>query len=101
MITLEKVRERKLKKQVEKLGGLCLKFVSPGTTGVPDRKILMPFGLEYFVELKKDGETLSPRQVFMKKQFEKRGTKVYVVDSNHAYTKFIEKIIKDQKNYEV
>lgn len=31
--------ERHLVEGVKKLGGMCLKFVSPSTPGVPDRQI--------------------------------------------------------------
>ena len=34
--------ERRLVDGVKKLGGMCLKFVSPGTPGVPDRLIITP-----------------------------------------------------------
>ena len=33
--------ERKLVKAVKDLGGLCLKFTSPGFTGVPDRILIL------------------------------------------------------------
>ena len=43
--------ERKLVDAVKAKGGICWKFVSPGTAGVPDRIILMPNGRIAFVEL--------------------------------------------------
>lgn len=49
---LEKEIEQKLVKHVEKLGGLCWKFTSPGTVGVPDRIIIMPENKIIFAELK-------------------------------------------------
>ena len=48
----EKDVERKLKKRVESMGCKCLKFESPGFTGVPDRLILLPGGRVAFAELK-------------------------------------------------
>ena len=33
--------ERRLVEGVKRLGGMCLKFVSPGTLGVPDRIIII------------------------------------------------------------
>ena len=51
--TLEKDIERKLRKMVESHGGLCLKWVCPGWSGVPDRIILLPGGLVMFVETKR------------------------------------------------
>ena len=53
MTTLEKEIERKLRLMVTKHGGMCLKWVCPGWSGVPDRIVLMPGGRVYFVELKR------------------------------------------------
>lgn len=50
----EKDIERFLVNGVKKLGGVAYKFVSPGNAGVPDRLIVMPGGMVYFVELKTD-----------------------------------------------
>ena len=36
--------ERHLVEGVKKLGGMCVKFVSPGTPGVPDRLIITATG---------------------------------------------------------
>lgn len=60
----ERSVEEKLSRYIKDRGGLCLKWVSPGYTGVPDRIILMPGGRVIFAEVKrpdlKDGRT--PRQ---------------------------------------
>lgn len=61
MDILEKELERKLVREVTRLGGWALKFVSPGQAGVPDRILLFP-GVVYFVELKAPGRTLRPLQ---------------------------------------
>lgn len=52
---LESGLESKLRKAVKARGGLCLKWVSPGFTGVPDRIIFMPGAKILFVELKRPG----------------------------------------------
>ena len=39
---LERTIENKLKKQIEKRGGIFFKFVSPGNKGVPDRIAILP-----------------------------------------------------------
>lgn len=49
---LEKDIEDWLSKQVEKIGGLAFKFISPGNPGVPDRIYIFPGGGIWFVELK-------------------------------------------------
>mgnify|MGYP002750418290 CR=1 FL=1 len=48
----ENVIERALREDIKKKGGWCLKFVSPGTAGVPDRICLLPGGVIAFVEVK-------------------------------------------------
>lgn len=53
MATLERDIERKLRLLVAKHGGLCLKWVCPGWSGVPDRIILLPGGRIHFVETKR------------------------------------------------
>lgn len=53
MTQLEKDLEAKLRKEIQKRGGLCLKWVCPGWSGVPDRIILMPGARVYFVEMKR------------------------------------------------
>ena len=53
MTTLEKEIEEKLRRMVEKRRGLCLKWVCPGWSGVPDRIVLLPGGRVIFVELKR------------------------------------------------
>lgn len=57
MTQIEKDIETKLIRLVAAHGGLCLKWVCPGWSGVPDRIILLPGGRIIFVETKrpKDG----------------------------------------------
>ena len=81
----EKDIERKLKAKAEARGWLCLKFESPGFTGVPDRIILIPGGAVVFVELKAPGKKERPRQRYVQDQFRSFGfTVVSSVDSNEA-----------------
>ena len=80
---LEKEIERKLKKRIEAMGCLCLKFESPGFTGVPDRIILVPGGEAIFVVTKAPGEKERPRQEYVHRQFRKLGfTVIGSVDSD-------------------
>ena len=53
MTQLEKDIEKKLRQMVERHGGLCLKWVCPGWSGVPDRIILLPGGRIMFAETKR------------------------------------------------
>jgi len=58
----ESTIERHLRVQVEKHGGLCWKFTSPGLRGVPDRVVVPKDGQMFFVETKAPGGVLSPAQ---------------------------------------
>lgn len=53
MTKLEKEIEKKLVDAVEAKGGKCIKWTSPGTTGLPDRIVLLPGGRVAFAELKR------------------------------------------------
>lgn len=68
-----------LRKQVEKLGGKAMKFVSPGNNGVPDRIAILPGGQVWFIELKKKGEEPTELQKWQHKQLRKLGCNVAVV----------------------
>lgn len=81
---LESYYENKLRKSVQQLGhGVrCLKFESPGFTGVPDRMILLPGAKVIFVELKQPGKTERKRQLYVHGLLRKLGFEVYAtVDS--------------------
>ena len=73
--------ERRLAVSVKKLGGMAVKFVSPGLDGVPDRIILLPGRKIAFVELKAPGKKTRPLQEKRKRQLEGLGFPVYVIDS--------------------
>ena len=60
----EKIIEEKLTKAVKQNSGVCWKFTSPGTAGVPDRIVLMPGGRIAFVEVKAPGEKPRPLSIF-------------------------------------
>lgn len=79
---LEREIESKLRDPIRQVGGLCLKLVCPGFTGVPDRLILLPGGRVVFVETKQPGKTERPRQVYVQGIFRKLGFTVFsAVDS--------------------
>lgn len=73
--------ERRLKIEIEKNGGWCLKFVSPGIAGVPDRICLLPGGKIIFVELKAPGKKLRPLQIRICEKIKKLGFRVEIIDS--------------------
>lgn len=73
--------EKKLKDRVEAIGGKCMKFVSPGMSGVPDRICLFPGGRVIFIETKAPGGRLRPLQRKRHQELRKLGFKVLVIDS--------------------
>lgn len=85
---LERALERYLVERVRHKGGLCWKFVSPGTAGVPDRIVLMD-GRAIFVELKQQGERPRPLQKKRHRELERLGFAVYVIDSKDQVDRFI------------
>lgn len=76
---LESEVEKKLVQGVKKMGGLCLKWVSPGFAGVPDRIVILPGGTVFFVELKQDRGRLSPRQKVVHKKLKELGISVITI----------------------
>ena len=72
----EKNIESRLVAEVRRRGGLAPNFVSPGLNGVPDRLLLLPGGKFAFAELKAPG----PLQALRKRQLEKLGFRVFVID---------------------
>lgn len=71
--------ERCLVEGVKRLGGMCLKFVSPGTLGVPDRIIITAKGRVIFVELKAETGRLTKIQRYVIGEMQKRGADARVV----------------------
>ena len=58
----EKEIEQKFTLMVKQAGGMALKFVSPGMSGMPDRIVLLPGGYMAFVEVKSPGKAPRPLQ---------------------------------------
>lgn len=88
----EAVIEKRLKKEIEKIGGKALKFVSPGVTGVPDRIVLLPLGKIIFIELKAPGEKPSPIQEYRAKEYRRLGFRVECIDSVEKIMELIKEV---------
>lgn len=80
----EKILEKRLKSEVEKLGGLCLKYHNSFDTSYPDRIVLMPGGKTVWIEIKSSGEKLEKLQEFRIRSMEALGHRTEVIDT---YTK--------------
>ena len=94
----EKEVEQKLVEEVKKRGGLCLKFVSPGMSGVPDRLILLPKGKIGFAETKAPGKKERPLQKAVMRKIEGLGFPVFVVDRKEGIGRMLDEIEKAEKN---
>lgn len=81
--------EKHLKREVEKMGGLCLKFVSPGNKGVPDRIVILPNGQTIYVELKNETGRLSALQVRMQTVLKNLNCRTYVLTSIQEVDKLV------------
>jgi hypothetical protein len=88
----ERQIEKRLKMEIERLGGRAYKFVSPGMSGVPDRFIALPGGKAFFVELKCPGEKPRPLQQKRAKELRNLGFEVYCLDSIEAVQTFVKAV---------
>ena len=88
----EKQIEKRLITGIRTFGGLCLKFESPGLAGVPDRIVILPRGLIYFVELKTDTGRLSPMQRKVNNLLHALGVKVRVLYGADEVDEFLEEV---------
>lgn len=94
---LEKEIESKLRKNIKALkhGALCLKFESPGFTGVPDRIILLPGAKVIFAETKKPGKTERARQKYVQQLFRDLGFEVFSTVDSPGYVEEITERCKE------
>lgn len=76
----EKAIEQALVREVKRRGGLCLKWVSPGFDGVPDRLVFLPHRKFGLVEVKAPGEKPRPLQVSRHRLLERLGFHTYILD---------------------
>lgn len=93
-MTLEKDIENRLRGIVRAHGGKCMKWVSPGNSGVPDRIVLLPGGRIIFVETKRPkGGRVSGLQRFWNRVLRDLGfTAVFIFDQDdlEAFKKTLE-----------
>lgn len=76
----EKTIEHKLTIAAKNMGGITVKFVSPGFDGMPDRIVLLPGGHMGFVEVKSMGCKPRPLQLARHELLQRLGFKVYMLD---------------------
>jgi len=87
--------ERYFRRRVEAIGGLCLKFESPGESGVPDRLIMLHSGRAAFAELKAPGKRERALQEWQQARFRALGFRVYsAVDSMDRAAEVVEDLVR-------
>ena len=88
----EKTIEHKLTIAAKNMGGIALKFVSPGFDGMPDRIVLLPGGHIGFVEVKAPGEKPRPLQLSRHGLLRRLGFKVFVLDNEQQIGGILDEI---------
>ena len=90
----EKAIEQKLVRAVKKVGGIAVKFTSPGFDGMPDRLVILPISHIAFVEVKAPG--LKPRRLQLKRHelLRRLGFRVYVLDDEGQISKLIDEMMR-------
>lgn len=88
----ESVIEARLRDGVKAMGGICWKFVSPGTTGVPDRIIILPGGRIIFVELKADTGRTSDIQQYRINELRRIGADVRILKGLSQVKAFLKEV---------
>ena len=88
----EKTIEKKLVKTAKDMGGVALKFMSPGFDGMPDRIVLLPGGRMGFIEVKVPGKAPRPLQEARHRMLRMLGYRVYVLDRAEQIIQILEDI---------
>lgn len=86
---MEKIVEKYLVNEIERLGGLCVKFPPLFFRGFPDRIVLLPGAVIAFVETKDTGKKPRPIQERVHAKLRKLGFRVEVIDSKEGVDNFI------------
>lgn len=87
--SMEKTIEKYLVNEVERLGGLCVKFPPLFFRGFPDRIVLLPGAAIVFVETKATGEKPRLIQTRVHDKLRRLGFRVEVIDSKEGVDDFI------------
>ena len=82
LMTPEGKIQKYAKERFEALGGLVRKLSYENRVGAPDLLVILPNGIIWFVEVKKDENTKpDPHQLREHERMRKRGANVFVVGS--------------------
>mgnify|MGYP003647341831 CR=1 FL=1 len=92
MLESEKANEKLLNEEVKKLGGWAIKLSAAFISGLPDRLILLPGGILYFVEMKSERKKPSAIQKIIHRKLAGLGFTVEVIDTKEKVLNFIDLI---------
>ena len=97
----EKTVENHLRQKIEKNGGVCLKFVCPGSRGVPDRICMFPNHVIAFVEVKAPDKEVKKGglQEFWQKRFKELGFEAVVVHDKREAEVLANRLAFKSKTY--
>lgn len=84
--------EEYLVRCVGSIGGMALKFTSPGLRGVPDRLVILPGNRFYFVELKKRTGAIRALQWVFATRVLNVGVNVEFIKSKAEVDAFIKRV---------
>ena len=95
--SMKNVRENEveayLRRQVEKLGGLCLKIPADYMRGIPDRIVLLPHGVLVWVETKRpSGGRVSGSQLVVHEMLRRLGQQVVIVWSKEEADELLHRL---------
>lgn len=82
--------EKYLRQEVERHGGMCEKFTSPGSRDVPDRLITWVNGRIDFVEVKAPGKEPRRGQLRDHAERRRRGCSVRVIDTKGGVDAYVQ-----------
>ena len=84
--------EKHLVQKARECGGICLKFISPGIAGVPDRIVILPGGKIGFAELKAPRKKPRRLQRYVLRKLPQLGCRVCVIDNLKSVENFIRRL---------
>ena len=83
-------------REVKKMGGWSVKIWPFNLVGFPDRLLLLPGGLIYFVEVKAPGKQPRPTQVAVLEKLRGLGFKTFVLNSEETMVELLTELKTDQ-----
>ena len=96
---LEKNTEQKSRRLVERCGGWLVKLT--WINGIPDRMVLAPPGIIFFVEFKRPGETGKPLQLSRIRRLKRMGFQGYVIDNYAEFEKVFNRFKQAAEDWRV